>query len=144
MFLKTFSRIFRVLKRVLYIPEPVGAPRVAKNNKPLPPAREISLDITEIETDLKSTKKSDLDTVLVMQMGQFIDHDITHAPQFQVSDCCSSENRINRKECYPLFINSDTDPKWAGIGDCMSFTRSLRSSDLKCSLDTNIQQVSEI
>ena len=85
-----------------------------------------------------------------MQMGQFIDHDITHAPQFQILnscgkntlDCCGKD-RTDRIKCYHLNIPRN-DPKWAGIGDCMSFARSLRSADLKCSLDTNIQQVSEM
>ena len=74
--------------------------------------------------------------------GQFIDHDITHAPMFPISDCCTSEGRNDRVQCYPLVINNITDPVWRGKGDCMSFKRSLRSSDLKCSLDSNIQQVS--
>ena len=105
----------------------------------------ISLDITKLDTEIPAKQsKNDIDTVLVMQMGQFIDHDITHAPQFQSNglDCCGKD-RIDRNKCYHLNIPRN-DPKWKGIGDCMSFTRSLRSADLKCSLDTNIQQVSEM
>ena len=61
-----------------------------------------------------------------------------------MSDCCTSEGRNDRVQCYPLVINNITDPVWKGKGDCMSFKRSLRSSDLKCSLDSNIQQVSVV
>ena len=117
----------------------IGDPRVGKNGLPLRSARLISTEITKLDTELKDTKNK-IDTVLVMQMGQFIDHDITHAPQFASMDCCGKD-RTQRDKCFPLNIPRN-DPKWKDKGECMSFTRSLRSADLKCSLDTNIQQVS--
>ena len=121
----------------------IGEPRVAKNGLDLPSARVVSLECTQKENKVPKSQKG-IETVLVMQMGQFIYHDITHAPQFQSNglDCCGKD-RIDRNKCYHLNIPRN-DPKWRGIGDCMNFTRSLRSADLKCSLDTNIQQVSEM
>lgn len=58
------------LQHVSCILDFVGDPRVAKNGEELPAAREVSLVITKLDTELKTAKKSDIDTVLVMQMGQ--------------------------------------------------------------------------
>ena len=53
----------------------------------LPSARKISMSVAELETPSRASTDH-LQTVLVMQMGQFIDHDITHAPNHGI-DCCN-------------------------------------------------------
>ena len=65
----------------------IGEPRVAKNGLDLPSARVVSLECTQKENKVPKSQKG-IETVLVMQMGQFIDHDITHAPQFRIENCC--------------------------------------------------------
>ena len=71
---------------ILHI-EKIGEPRVAKNGLDLPSARVVSLECTQKENKVPKSQKG-IETVLVMQMGQFIDHDITHAPQFRIENCC--------------------------------------------------------
>ena len=66
-------------------------PRTAKKEGlqtvELPSARSLSISMTRRSDDASSRSGKDLrHTTLVMQMGQFIDHDITHTPMFQFSD----------------------------------------------------------
>ena len=51
-------------------------PRVAKDGKPLPSARLVSTELTSIRT----RKNSPINTILLMALGQFIDHDLDHVP----------------------------------------------------------------
>lgn len=99
----------------------------------LPQARQIS--------NLMASGANNADnsnTLLVMQMGQFIDHDITHTPNFSdEEDCCRSDGKFprffNSEKCSPIRI-SRSDPFWRGVKTCMEFSRSLSSPDLKCEL----------
>ena len=86
--------------------------------------------------------KADQDnTILVMQMGQFIDHDITHTPNHGIQ-CCGRNGAFPRsfdaEKCSPIRIMSD-DPFWRGRKTCMNFARSLSSPGLKCELSTREQ-----
>jgi peroxidase len=80
-------------------------------------------------------------SVLVMQMGQFIDHDLTHTPNHGVS-CCTNGNlfpaSFDADQCFPIQMFPD-DPFWRGRKTCMSFARSLSSPSLKCNLQTREQ-----
>merc|ERR1712079_747853 len=77
-------------------------------NIQLPSAREVSNAL------IGKDNPADADnTVLVMQMGQFIDHDITHTPNHGI--------------------------QWCGRKTCMNFARSLSSPGLKCELSTREQ-----
>ena len=53
----------------------VMMPRAASNNEQLPSARWISTKVTSAEE-----KQSFLNTILLMGIGQFIDHDLVHVP----------------------------------------------------------------
>jgi len=80
-------------------------------------------------------------TLLVMQMGQFIDHDITHTPNYE-EDCCRSDgkfpSRFSSEKCFPVRI-STSDPFWRGARTCMEFSRSLSSPSLECELQDREQ-----
>ncbi len=73
-----------------------------------------------------------------MQMGQFVDHDITHTPNHGVG-CCASGGQMPRsgsvdeEKCFPIPVSS-RDPFWKGRKRCMSFARSLASPGLTCGL----------
>ena len=99
----------------------------------LPPARQISNLMASGTNNADSSN-----TLLVMQMGQFIDHDITHTPNFsEEEDCCRSDGKFprffNSEKCSPIRI-SRNDPFWRGVKTCMEFSRSLSSPGLKCEL----------
>ena len=66
-------------------------PRAAKSSGSrvvqLPSARLISTRMTKMAgNDNSGVGKDNQHTTMVMQMGQFIDHDITHSPIFQFRD----------------------------------------------------------
>ena len=59
------------------------APRVGTHELPLPDPRNISNRLTEIagvNEDQLSRRQSNVNTLLMMQIGQFLDHDVTHTP----------------------------------------------------------------
>ena len=90
----------------------------------LPVAREIS---NLMASGVNRADSSN--TLLVMQMGQFIDHDLTHTPNHaQDTDCCRSDGKFprsfNSEKCFPMRI-SRSDPFWRGVKTCMEFSRSL-------------------
>ena len=113
--------------------------RVATDGSPLPNARFLSNYVTGGEgKDSTSTFMS----IHLMQMGQFIDHDIAHTPNYPSKYCCENPN----EQCIPIEIPSD-DPFFSFINDpninktCMPMARSMVSLDLDCSLDKERQQV---
>ena len=66
----------------------------------LPSARAISNALT-----VGPERRDDDNTVLVMQMGQFIDHDITHTPNHAIQ-CCGRNGAFPRsfdaEKCSPI------------------------------------------
>lgn len=76
-------------------------------------------------------------TLLLMQMGQFVDHDLTHTPAYENLDCCNKGGKypraFNAEKCFPIRL-SPTDPFWQGVTGCMDFFRSLSSPGLNCEL----------
>ena len=105
-------------------------------NIQLPSAREVSNAL------IGKDNPADADnTVLVMQMGQFIDHDITHTPNHGIQ-CCGRNGAFPRsfdaEKCSPIRMFSN-DPFWRGRKTCMNFARSLSSPGLKCELSTREQ-----
>ncbi|XP_077546923.1 peroxidase-like isoform X3 [Haemaphysalis longicornis] len=123
----------------------ISKPRVAANGAALPNARYISYtvhpDANNPATDI---------THMVMQLGQFIDHDFALAPlepdpQEIVNlgnpnnpiDCCSPSRR-NMSECFSITIPSG-DPFFAAFGQtCMNMPRSAPCT--RCNLGYREQQ----
>jgi len=110
--------------------------RSSVDNSELPSARVISNSLSV------GTDRADSDnTVLVMQMGQFIDHDITHTPNHGIQ-CCGRNGAFpatfDAEKCSPIKLERN-DPFWQGRKTCMNFARSLSSPSLKCGLQTREQ-----
>jgi len=110
--------------------------RSSLDNTELPSARDISNSLS-VGTDSADNDN----TVLVMQMGQFIDHDITHTPNHGIQ-CCGRNGAFpasfDGEKCSPIRL-SNRDPFWKGRKTCMNFARSLSSPSLKCGLQTREQ-----
>eukprot|EP00095_Tigriopus_kingsejongensis_P000560 maker-scaffold776_size99073-snap-gene-0.17 protein:Tk00560 transcript:maker-scaffold776_size99073-snap-gene-0.17-mRNA-1 annotation:"hypothetical protein DAPPUDRAFT_312923" len=116
-------------------------PRISVvNGLELPSARRVSLATTETNTAVDNEH-----TVLVMQMGQFIDHDLTHTPNHG-QNCCGRDGSFpasfDAEKCFPIRMDQN-DPFWKGRKTCMSLARSLASPGLKCSLEFR-QQMNQI
>ena len=64
-------------------------------------------------------------TLLLMQWGQFLDHDITLTPETEAEECC--EHADGDENCFPIQLPS-VDPFYAsrssGAVHCLEFTRS--------------------
>jgi len=98
-------------------------------NSPLPNARLISSKIHE-RLESSDNKFS----LMMMQWGQFIDHDFAHTPQYKGPnnenlDCRACDSAFRHLACYPILIPK-TDrfyPQDNGRNRCMKFVRSLPS-----------------
>lgn len=94
----------------------VSSPRnTGRNGYPLISPRKISLNAHGA-----SGATSDV-TLMVMQWGQFLDHDISVAPHDADPGCCESDE----PECFNIQIPLDDD--YFRERDCMPFIRSLRT-----------------
>jgi len=106
-------------------------PRMAKSGEQLPSARDISQTAFKVGSPPDSNDIS----VYFMQMGQFIDHDLTHSPSPEV-ECCLRNSRGRHwifptdpfngqpDDCFPIEIGS-SDEFWGPRGrTCMEFSRS--------------------
>ena len=59
----------------------------------MPSARKISTSVAKMDSGGSDLFLDQVQTVLVMQMGQFIDHDITHTPNHGI-DCCNKSRNF--------------------------------------------------
>ena len=66
----------------------------------MPSARKISTSVAKMDSGGSDLFLDQVQTVLVMQMGQFIDHDITHTPNHGI-DCCNKSRSFPSK----IFFN---------------------------------------
>ena len=98
----------------------------------LPSARAVSNQLTS-----GADPPDPVNTLLLMQMGQFVDHDLTHTPAYENLDCCNKGGKypqaFNAEKCFPIRL-TPTDPFWQGVTGCMDFFRSLSSPGLNCEL----------
>ena len=55
-------------------------------------------------------------TLMVMQFGQFLDHDITLTPESEVTGCCTNDalNGVFATGCFPILI-PNADPTFANL-----------------------------
>ena len=52
---------------------------------------------------------------MVMQFGQFLDHDITLTPEDEVHGCCTEDAASGVPGCFPILI-PEADPTFANLG----------------------------
>lgn len=114
--------------------------RQREGNDQLPSPREVS---TAVHGDSEADAK--MFTMMVMQWGQFTDHDITSTPQSRgfndsLIKCCSEDGSsflpesIRHPDCRPIEIPSD-DPFYRQHNvRCMEFVRSSAAASRDCSL----------
>jgi len=104
--------------------------------KGLPSARAVST--ATISSQSKENKKY---TLMLMQWGQFVDHDITHTPVVKGTEesgilCCEDGEIIKKKErnreCMPIDI-PENDSVFGKFGQkCMEFVRSMPAPRSGC------------
>ncbi|XP_045167373.2 eosinophil peroxidase-like [Mercenaria mercenaria] len=97
---------------------------------PLPSARVVSNELHKVEG--KSPRNDKL-TMMVMQWGQFIDHEFVATPILKGEEganieCCGEGNE-NRTQCFPIRIPND-DPFFNKT--CMGFVRSAPVPNHNC------------
>ena len=75
----------------------IFSPRVSNNAQPLPTAREVSIFINEQAyiADFDEDENSPINSLHMMQIGQFVDHDLTHTPAQggKSRDCTSKHSK---------------------------------------------------
>jgi len=104
-------------------------PRVARSGRDLPSSRLISTGILN-GPDVRDQRGI---SAYFVQMGQFIDHDITLSPEIENVECCKNDSQgrpwifpsVNNipDRCTPIQI-PDNDPRWAGRRTCFNMPRS--------------------
>lgn len=115
----------------------VNSPRSrAANGSPLPSARQVSVTLTQ---DIDSPSENY--TMLLMQWGQFLDHDLTHTPISRGEmgsgiSCCRNgreiESSLRHPDCYQIEIPRN-DHMYAPFSErCMEFVRSLPAPRPEC------------
>ena len=71
---------------------------------------------------------------MVMQFGQFLDHDLTLTPEKDVTGCCTEEalNGVFAPDCFPILFE-DSDPTFANLGKkfCLLYMYSKTESGKK-------------
>ena len=91
----------------------------------LPNAREVSRRIISTKKITEDSKFS----LMLMQWGQFIDHDITHTVmatslnRFSNGIACR-DTCTNDQPCFPIEISPNDTSRFHENGNCMEFTRS--------------------
>ena len=94
---------------------------------PVPSAREASRTVL-----LNRTIDDPIHSHMIMQWGQFLDHDLDLAPE-QSEEECPLESCVVTEECCPISIvqNPDGDPTFAASNrPCLFFPRSIPSCDV--------------
>jgi hypothetical protein len=113
--------------------------RLAQSGKPLPSPRAISAMVHR-----ESSDDTPPFTMMVMQWGQYLDHDLTSTPQSRgfnnsIIKCCSSDGKplskdLMHPDCAPINIpGSDAFYSQFNVS-CMEFVRSSPAPRKDCSL----------
>ncbi|XP_046655293.1 peroxidasin-like isoform X2 [Daphnia pulicaria] len=121
----------------------VSAIRLSRSGAALPSTRLVSTTVT-LNNSIPSYDAS----LIAMQWGQFIDHDLTQTPQFRISGgCCGGSQFGNTStnlntECLQIPIPSD-DPVYSNV-NCMNMVRSNYGLNLDGTTPTARQQVNAL
>ncbi|KAJ8986217.1 hypothetical protein NQ317_009923 [Molorchus minor] len=120
----TYGTAYKPFRRALLpdYADGISKPRVAKDGKPLPSARTVSLMVHR-----PYYKEDTKFSVMLAVWGQFLDHDITATALAQKSNsdtisCCGSST-VQFPECYPVELDP-RDPFMEYNVSCMEFLRS--------------------
>ena len=115
--------------------------RVSRSGKPLPNPRSISTKVHK-----ESKDETVQFTMMVMQWGQFIDHDLTSTPQTRgfnhsLIRCCSEDgtmldnpDEFLHPDCMPIEIPTNDNFYSKFNATCMEFVRSSPGPRPDCSL----------
>lgn len=113
------------------ISSPMGYQQAISNDQyspPWPSPRLISWKIVRNSSEPESDVSSGI-THMVMQWGQFLDHDLDLSPVFDVDCGC-----VHSKECMPISVNTEDEKfgnQTSNSGKCLSFSRSIPSCNLE-------------
>ncbi|XP_021347800.1 myeloperoxidase-like [Mizuhopecten yessoensis] len=116
----------------------VNAPRTKDvNGNNLPSARSLSTAVFFDPSNV-DTPDDPIRSLMMMVWGQFIDHDVGETPvskgyQSVTVQCCNiidSFIRKGRNQCFPILIDTATDPVYTH--DCMNFVRSTAARTHPC------------
>ncbi|CAL1539890.1 unnamed protein product, partial [Lymnaea stagnalis] len=106
-----------------------GSPRkTSVSGSPLPSPRAVSRYVHPARTDLLAR------TIMIMQWGQWLDHDVTGFPVASELDrsikCCGPNGTLpalnTDPNCFPITLPKDEDNF---LGKCMEFVRSIPATD---------------
>ncbi|XP_076048609.1 salivary peroxidase/catechol oxidase-like [Oratosquilla oratoria] len=111
----------------------VGAPRLTGiSGAPLPNPRDVSLALHTSS----SNERESLISLLVMQWGQFLDHDLIHIPEAEKDgggplDCCGVDR--GNPLCFPIdTLNPEDALSRAHNRNCIQFARSITAPITSC------------
>ncbi|OTF80786.1 hypothetical protein BLA29_003300, partial [Euroglyphus maynei] len=114
----------------------INEPRRSMDGSELPNARQISMSISP-----ESQLENDFYSMMLMQFGQFIDHDITRTAITRTHDdkrisCCDEKVRQNPKllhpACFVIPVPTDDFFLRAESQTCINFVRSAPAVNPKC------------
>ncbi|CAL1547362.1 unnamed protein product [Lymnaea stagnalis] len=128
---KNWGTSFKPLARMLpaEYDDGVSSPRVRGSlGTPLPSPRAISRFVHPSTPDLISR------TIMIMQWGQWLDHDLSVSPVASevnhIIQCCGPNGTLPRNptdpNCFPIILPSDEENF---AGQCMEFVRSIPAFD---------------
>uniref|UniRef100_A0A182K431 Heme peroxidase 1 n=1 Tax=Anopheles christyi TaxID=43041 RepID=A0A182K431_9DIPT len=120
----------------------IWEPARARSGEPLPNARKLSLNLFG-ETEMEHPRN----TLVSMQFGQFIAHDLSFTADAGGIQCCA-EGKLVPKElassrCFPIEV-ADNDPVLSEEGiQCINLVRTKTTLEDACSSQTSGEEVAE-
>ena len=125
------------------IAAPVGHEQASAGNHTSPPwpsARFISWKVVRNSSSLDPPVTGI--THMVMQWGQFLDHDLDLSPVFDVECGC-----VYSKQCIPIHVNIEDGTfgnETSNSGKCLSFSRSVPACQMKSSNGLAREQINQV
>ncbi|XP_061394514.1 peroxidase-like [Musca vetustissima] len=100
------------------------APSKSRSGAALPNPRELSLSLHGDDTVMDNTR-----SMLTMQWGQVVAHDMSEMMEGESVDCCKNPNS---KYCYSIPLNAHGPIALTSGKTCLNFARSLSDADVTC------------